>query len=121
MTTTSNSETPLLRTSRLNKWYGRDASALGRAAGRPSTRLHAVADVSLTVSRGETYAVVGETGSGKSTLGRLIVRLEDPTSGDVEIDGRSVTEFEPNGKAARELRKLFKHMETVLWPEPARH
>ena len=32
------------------------------------------------------------------------------------IDGRSVTEFEPNGKAARELRKLFKHMETVLWP-----
>jgi chromosome partitioning protein len=37
------------------------------------------------------------------------------------IDGRSVTEFEPNGKAARELRKLFNHMETVLWPEPARH
>ena len=37
------------------------------------------------------------------------------------IDGRSVTEFEPNGKAARELRKLFKHMETVLWPDPARH
>jgi chromosome partitioning protein len=37
------------------------------------------------------------------------------------IDGRSVTEFEPNGKAAKELRKLFKHMETILWPDPARH
>jgi chromosome partitioning protein len=37
------------------------------------------------------------------------------------IDGRSVTELEPNGKAARELRKLFKHMETVLWPAPAQH
>ena len=36
------------------------------------------------------------------------------------IDGRSVTEFEPGGKAARELRKLFKQMETVLWPAPAR-
>jgi chromosome partitioning protein len=37
------------------------------------------------------------------------------------IDGRSVTEFEPNGKAAKELRKLFKHMETALWPGPERH
>ena len=37
------------------------------------------------------------------------------------IDGRSVTEFEPDGKAARELRKLFNQMETVLWPAPARH
>jgi oligopeptide/dipeptide ABC transporter ATP-binding protein len=89
MTTMGEAETPLLRTSGLNKWYGSEPSAFGRLAGRPSTRLHAVADVSLTVSRGETYAVVGETGSGKSTLGRLIVRLEDPTSGDVLIDGKS--------------------------------
>ena len=37
------------------------------------------------------------------------------------IDGRSVTEFEPDGKAARELRKLFKHMEGILWPKRARH
>jgi chromosome partitioning protein len=37
------------------------------------------------------------------------------------IDGRSVTEFEPNGKAAKELRKLFKDMEAVLWPGPERH
>ena len=88
--TTHGSTAPLLRTVGLNKWFGREPSALGRLAGRPSTRLHAVADVSLAVSRGETYAVVGETGSGKSTLGRLIVRLEEPTSGDVLVDGRSV-------------------------------
>lgn len=78
--------TPLLRTTGLNKWYGRSGSRLGRQ----STLLHAVSDVSLTVQRGETYAVVGETGSGKSTLGRLIARLEQPSSGDVLIDGNSV-------------------------------
>jgi ABC-type glutathione transport system ATPase component len=71
--------------------------------GRPSSLLQAVADVSLTVRRGETVAVVGETGSGKSTLGRLIVRLEDPTSGDVLIDGRSV--MSPGRERARELRR----------------
>ena len=81
---------PLLQTSRLEKWYGREPTAAARRLGRASTRLHAVADVSITVRRGETVAVVGETGSGKSTLGRLIVRLEDPTSGDVLIEGRSV-------------------------------
>lgn len=81
---------PLLQTARLEKWYGAEPSAVARAFGRPSTRLHAVADVSLTVFRGQTVAVVGETGSGKSTLGRLIVRLEQPTSGDVMVEGRSV-------------------------------
>ena len=103
MANSSDTATPLLRTAALNKWYGRDPSAVGRLAGRPSTRLHAVADVSLTVSRGETYAVVGETGSGKSTLGRLIVRLEDPTSGDVQVDGRSVAGL--RGARAQELRR----------------
>jgi oligopeptide/dipeptide ABC transporter ATP-binding protein len=96
-------EPPLLRTTGLNKWYGREPSAAGRAFGRPSSLLHAVADVSLTVRRGETVAVVGETGSGKSTLGRLIVRLEDPTSGDVLIDGRSVMSL--GRERAQELRR----------------
>ncbi|HEX5120838.1 MAG TPA: ABC transporter ATP-binding protein [Pseudonocardiaceae bacterium] len=96
-------EPPLLRTTGLNKWYGREPSATGRVFGRPSTLLHAVADVSLTVQRGETVAVVGETGSGKSTLGRLIVRLEDPTSGDVLIDGRSVMSL--GREQSQELRR----------------
>jgi oligopeptide/dipeptide ABC transporter ATP-binding protein len=103
VTTTSEPQTPLLRTTGLSKWYGSEPSAVGRLAGRPSTRLHAVADVSLTVSRGETYAIVGETGSGKSTLGRLIVRLEDPTSGDVLIDGTSVLGL--HGEDAQRLRR----------------
>jgi oligopeptide/dipeptide ABC transporter ATP-binding protein len=109
VTTTTEPAAPLLRTSGLNKWYGREPGPIGRAAGRPSTRLHAVADVSLTVSRGETYAVVGETGSGKSTLGRLIVRLEDPTSGDVLIDGRSVL-----GLSRDESQRLRRTVQIIL-------
>jgi oligopeptide/dipeptide ABC transporter ATP-binding protein len=109
VTTTSETQTPLLRTAGLNKWYGSEPSAIGRMAGRPSTRLHAVADVSLTVSRGETYAVVGETGSGKSTLGRLIVRLEDPTSGDVLIDGKSVM-----GLGREESQQLRRTVQIIL-------
>jgi oligopeptide/dipeptide ABC transporter ATP-binding protein len=97
------SDVPLLTTRALNKWYGHEPSKLGRLAGRPSTRLHAVCDVSITVRRGQTLAVVGETGSGKSTLGRLIVRLEEPTSGDVRVDGNSVLGL--RGEQSQRLRR----------------
>ena len=59
--------------------------------------------MSLTVHRGQTVAVVGETGSGKSTLGRLIVRLEPPSSGDVIVDGRSVLGL--RGEDAQRMRR----------------
>jgi len=103
VTGTVSSDSALLTTRELNKWYGHDPSKLGRMAGRPSTRLHAVCDVSIMVRRGETLAIVGETGSGKSTLGRLIVRLEEPTSGDVLIDGVSVLGV--RGEQSQTLRR----------------
>ena len=60
----------------------------------------AVADVSFTVHTGETFGLVGESGCGKSTIGRLLVAADTPTSGSVTFDGTEIS-----GKSHRELRK----------------
>ena len=75
---------------------------------RPA-RLHAVSDVSLQITRGETIGVVGESGCGKSTFGRLILRLIEPTSGTVGFDGIAVTGL---GRAG--LRRLRTRMQMVF-------
>lgn len=58
-----------------------------------STTIHAVNGVSLQVRRGETFAIVGESGCGKSTLARLLLRLIDPSEGQVIYDGKDLTEM----------------------------
>ena len=62
-----------------------------RTAGLVQNReyVHAVDGVSMTVRRGQTFGVVGETGCGKSTLGRCIARLDDVTSGQITASPRS--------------------------------
>ena len=66
-------------------------------------RVHAVEHVSLHIDRGETLAVVGESGCGKSTLAYLIIRLLDPTSGTIRLDGTDITDLGP--KALRPHRR----------------
>ena len=58
-----------------------------------SSTIHAVNGVSMQVRRGETFAIVGESGCGKSTLARLLLRLIDPSEGQVIYDGRDLTEL----------------------------
>jgi oligopeptide/dipeptide ABC transporter ATP-binding protein len=75
--------------------------------GRGSVR--AVESVSLAIQPGETLGLVGESGCGKSTLGRLLLRLLEPTAGEVVFDGRSLAGVPP-----REMRALRREMQVVF-------
>ena len=66
-------------------------------------QLHAVDDVSFTIDRGKTLGVVGESGCGKSTLGRVILRLHEPTDGNVYFEEKDV--FASNRKEMKALRR----------------
>ena len=54
--------------------------------------VHAVEDVTLSVRRGETLGIVGESGCGKSTTARLMLKLLEPTAGTIRFDGRDITQ-----------------------------
>lgn len=69
----------------------------------PSGMLHAVDDVNFSVREGETLGVVGESGCGKSTMGRTILRLHEPTAGSVYFQGKNITGYDR--KRLKELRK----------------
>ncbi|HET7888328.1 MAG TPA: ATP-binding cassette domain-containing protein, partial [Bradyrhizobium sp.] len=66
--------------------------------------LKAVDDISFDIAKGETFALVGESGSGKTTVARMVVGLLPPTSGDVVIDGVSMTDPRQS-QARRDLRR----------------
>jgi peptide/nickel transport system ATP-binding protein len=73
------------------------------------TIVRAVDGVSLEVRRGETFAVVGESGCGKSTLGRLLLRLIEPTGGDVHYEGQSILTLNKS-----DLRKLRRELQIIF-------
>lgn len=71
--------------------------------GKATHEIEAVKDVSFEIYPGETVGLVGESGCGKTTLGRAIIRLIDPNSGEIIFDGNSVHDMK--GEALRQLRK----------------
>ena len=81
----------------------------GGFLGRGARVTHAVKDVSLNLPRGATLGIVGESGSGKSTLARCIVRLIDPDTGAIVLDGRDWA------KLSREkIRRETRHIQMVF-------
>lgn len=75
----------------------------------PSGVLHAVDDVSFRLEKGKTLGVVGESGCGKSTTGRAILRLHEPTSGEVIFEGRDITKL-----SSQEMRVLRSDMQIIF-------
>jgi oligopeptide/dipeptide ABC transporter ATP-binding protein len=107
-------DTPIIETIDVSKHFSAGRDALGRT--RPT--LKAVDGVSLTIRRGETLALVGETGSGKTTFGRLLLGLYRPTSGDIRYRGASILDRRsPTARAARrQLQGVFQDPYSSLNP-----
>jgi oligopeptide/dipeptide ABC transporter ATP-binding protein len=102
---TANGSAPLLEVRHLRKYFPIRKGVLGREVAR----VHAVDDVTFSVAEGETIGLVGESGCGKSTLGRCIVRLLEPSDGDVVFQGRSIGKLRP-----RALRPLRRQMQMIF-------
>ena len=104
---------PLLEARNLRKTFSAPASAFAMGTSRPNSGeragVLAVDDVNLELAAGETLAIVGESGSGKTTLARMLLRLVEPDSGELLVDGRDFL-------AARgaELRALRREMQMVF-------
>ncbi len=81
----------------------------GTGLFQPKEAVHAVDGVSLTVPRGQTFGIVGETGCGKSTLARCIARLHDVTSGRVIFDGQDITQL-----SQRRMRPLRREIQMIF-------
>jgi oligopeptide/dipeptide ABC transporter ATP-binding protein len=95
----------LLRVENLVKYFPVKSSGFFQ----PREYVHAVEDVSFTVRQGQTFGIVGETGCGKSTLGRSIARLHDITSGRIVFDGHDISKI-----SQRRMRPLRREIQMIF-------
>jgi oligopeptide transport system ATP-binding protein len=96
---------PLLRVNNLVKHFPIKSGLLSGS----SERVHAVDGISFDIGRGETLGLVGESGCGKSTTGRCILRLVEPTSGEIWFEGKDTTAL-----SGSELRALCRDMQIIF-------
>ncbi len=95
----------LLEVKNLKKYFPIKKSFFGKAL----TNVKAVDDVSFTINKGETFGLVGESGCGKSTTGRTLIRLYEPTAGEIIFDGEDIAK-----KSNKELLEYRKRIQMIF-------
>jgi peptide/nickel transport system ATP-binding protein len=96
---------PLIEVEGLTKRFPVSTGVFSRRSGE----VHAVEDVSFSVRKGETLGIVGESGCGKSTTARLMLKLIEPTAGTIRFDGRDITRL-----SQRDMRPVRREMQMVF-------
>ena len=86
---------------------------------RTISNVHAVEDVSFTLNKGQTLSLVGESGCGKSSAGRSILRLVEPLAGEIDLDGVDIMKLDPSGlrKARLDMQMIFQDPFASLNPQ----
>ena len=99
----------LLEVKNLKKWFPIQSSMLDGILSRDMDYVRAVDGVSFEIRRGEVFGLAGESGSGKTTIGRLVIRLEEPTEGNVIFDGIDLASL-----SSGEMRKMRRRMQVIF-------
>ncbi len=108
MTPTTRADGPLVQVEHLTEYFPITGGILQRRRGD----VKAVDDVSFTIQRGETLGLVGESGCGKTTIGRLLLRLLDPTGGSITFDGQEISSL--RGAALKPFRRRMQ----IIFQDP---
>jgi len=100
---------PLIEVENLTKYYPIQRGWVATLFTKQKQLVHAVDGVSLEIRRGETFGLVGESGSGKTTTGRLIVKLEEPTSGTIKFGRKDLRcmKGEERRRTRQEMQMIF--------------
>ena len=99
------SEQPLIEVRNLKKYFPLRSGFFNRVTGH----VKAVDGISFTIPRGKTMGLVGESGCGKSTTGKTLLRLEEKTSGDVLFEGREIYDI-----GTKEMRRLRPKLQIIF-------
>ena len=105
----SDDEEPLIEFDHLSKWFDTSQGVTDRLFGREPEPVQAVNDVSLSIDRGDVMGIAGESGCGKTTLGKLLVKLLEPTEGTIRFDGQDVTTLskDQSGEFRQRVQMIF--------------
>jgi peptide/nickel transport system ATP-binding protein len=102
----------LIRAVDLKKYFDVNKGIIASLLGEEEIHVHAVDGIGFGIRRGETFGLVGESGCGKTTTGRLLLLLETPTSGSILFDGSDI------GSLGREELKNFRRKTQIIFQDP---